>query len=271
VRTPIAAEPLAAALDRAYQAFEDVWRPRRIEASPYSAPADVAALIAVPLRDLTDEQIGAYAGSAMLTIGSGEDYNYFVPRILELAVSAPFWIGTEPERIAERLDMAGWRAWPAEQRAAIIEVFELAHALSEREDNEAWGNALITLKETRPPGSIGYGPPRRILFVGSQDPIRSEAVKRVFAQRSDLAVKFADTDVSGPLTSEMVAWADIIFASEKYHRVRIKQRFRTALNTKRVVCLDVPKKHTSDETALVQLLQQKIGRFLPQLGGPAIK
>lgn len=271
MRKVSAAGPLAAAVERAYLAFEDVWRPRRIEASPYQDPAAVGALIAVPLRDLTDEQIGAYAGSAMLTIGSGEDYNYFIPRILELAIHAPFWMGTEPERLAERLEMAGWRSWPAAQRAAIIDVFELAHALSEQEDNEEWGNALVRLKEVPPPGSKGYGPPKRVLFVGLQDPLRRQAVKQIFAQRIDLQLQFSDADTTGgaPLTSDLVRWASIIFAMDKHHRAWIQRRFRADLHTKRVVCLDVPKKHTSEVPALVQLLQQKIEQFLPQPGRPA--
>ena len=266
------AGPLAAAMERAYQAFEDVWRPRWIEHSPYKDPATVAPLTTVPLRELTDAQIGAYAGSAMLTIGSEEDYNYFVPRLLELAIHAPLWIGTEPERLAERLEMAGWRAWPAAQRAAIIDVFELAHALSEHEDNEEWGNALVSLKEVPPPGSKGYGPPNRVLFVGIQDPLRIQAVKQVLAQRVDLQAKFTDADTVGgaPLTSELVRWANIIFAMEKHQRASIQRRFPADLDTKRVVCLDVPKKHTSEVSALVQLLEQKIERFLPQPGAPAL-
>lgn len=273
MRKVTAVGPLAAAVERAYLAFEDVWRPRRIEYSPYQEPSVVAPLITVPLRDLTDDQIGAYAGSAMLTIGSEEDYNYFVPRILELAVHAPFWIGTAPEQLAERLEMAGWRSWPADQRAAIIDVFELARALSEREDNEEWGNALVSLKEVPPPGSKGYDPPKRVLVVGLQDSLRSREVEQVFAQRVDLQVKFscADTVGGAPLTSELVRWADIIFAIERHHRARIQRRFRADLDTKRMVCLDVPKKHTSEVPALVQLLQQKIERFLPQPGRPASK
>ncbi len=206
----------------------------------------------------------------MLTIGSEEDYNYFVPRLLELAIHAPLWIGTEPERLAGKdQKWPDGRAWPAAQRAAIIDVFELAHALSEREDNEEWGNALVSLKEVPPPGSKGYGPPKGP-FRGHPRPAPHQAVKQVLAQRVDLQAKFTDADTVGgaPLTAELVRSANIIFTMEKHQRASIQRRFPADLDAKRVVCLDVPKKHTSEVSAVVQLLEQKIERFLPRPGAP---
>ena len=259
------APALAEAVERAYHAFDDVSRPRQIDVSPVKDAADFASLGALQLRSIPDDDIGRYAGSALWTVGSEEDYHYFIPRILELAVYAPYGIGTDPTVMARKLDLAGWRAWPATQRAAIVEVFELAQALSAHEDNEEWGAALVTLKEPRALGEPGYGPKKRVLFVCSRNRLRSPTAEQVFAERPDLDVASAGTnnDADTSLTPELVAWADIIFVMEKVHRTKIQQRFRVPLGTTRIVCLDVPDRYRFMEPSLVQLLERKISRFLP--------
>lgn len=50
-----------------------------------TGPRTIAALDAgAPLRDLDEEDLGAYAGSAIWTMGTEHDFLYFTPRILEL-------------------------------------------------------------------------------------------------------------------------------------------------------------------------------------------
>lgn len=122
------AGPLLAALDAAYEAFSRYPRPQRLEAaSPTRDPAKILATLAsAPLRSLSGEQIGPYAGWALTTVGSVGDYKHFLPRILEQAVRAPEWMGTQPPVVASRLNMAKWRTWPKLESAAVIEVFVAA-------------------------------------------------------------------------------------------------------------------------------------------------
>ena len=106
---------------------------------------------------------------------------------------------------------------------------------------------------------------KKVLFVCSRNRLRSPTAEQVFAQRSDLEVASAGTnkDAETPLTSELVAWADIIFVMEKEHRTKLQQRFRPALKEKRVICLDVPDKYQFMDPALVRLLERKVAPFLP--------
>jgi predicted protein tyrosine phosphatase len=105
---------------------------------------------------------------------------------------------------------------------------------------------------------------KNILFVCSQNRLRSPTAEQVFSQRADLEVTSAGTnnDADNPLTSELVDWADVIFVMEKAHRNKLRRRFRASLNSKRVVCLDIPDNYDFMEPELVQLLETKVSRHL---------
>ena len=106
---------------------------------------------------------------------------------------------------------------------------------------------------------------KKILFVCSQNRLRSPTAEQLFAQRPDLEVASAGTnnDADNPLTSELVEWADIIFVMEKAHRNKVQRRFRSALSAKRIICLDIPDDYEFMEPALVRLLKTKLSRHLP--------
>jgi hypothetical protein len=70
-------------------------------------------------------------------VENDRDYRHFLPRIFELAVSDPVWLGTEPPVMASRLNMARWRTWPVEQQSAVRRVFHAAlEAMIERHPDE---------------------------------------------------------------------------------------------------------------------------------------
>ena len=117
---------LQAVVDQVYAAFEHLPRPVQLDASPAHDAAEITALTSAPLNELTDDAIGAYADSAIWTIGGGRDYAYFLPRILELAVSNPVWLGAEPAVIAKKLHLAEWKKWRDSQQEAVVRVFETA-------------------------------------------------------------------------------------------------------------------------------------------------
>ncbi|MEW6630586.1 MAG: hypothetical protein AB1440_06930 [Pseudomonadota bacterium] len=139
------------AIDNCYEAF--VWypTPRRLDASSArDAAAILKALTSAPLRKLTGEHLGSYAGWAMTTVGDADDYRHFLPRILELAIGDQSHIGLDPPAIAGKLIYAGWPAWPGEQQAAVRMVFAEAwrHGLRQHPDEydpSGWltGIALI--------------------------------------------------------------------------------------------------------------------------------
>jgi len=63
-------------------------------------------------------------------------------------------------------------------------------------------------------------------------------------------------------STEQIALANIIFVMEKAHRNRLSSRFRSHLNGKRVICLDIPDDYDYMQPELIHLLEAKAGRFL---------
>lgn len=106
-----------------------------------------------------------------------------------------------------------------------------------------------------------------VLFVCSQNRLRSPTAEQVFLCRKDLELDSAGTNhgADNPLTAELVTWADVIFVMEKAHRSKLQRRFRAALGGKRVICLDIPDNYDFMQPELVQLLETKVSRHLPAM------
>jgi predicted protein tyrosine phosphatase len=118
---------------------------------------------------------------------------------------------------------------------------------------------------------------KNVLFVCSQNRLRSPTAEQIFAHRTDMEVASAGTnhDAENPLSAELVAWADLIFVMEKQHRTTVQKKFRTSLHGKHIICLDIPDEYEFMEPALVRLLQTRLSRHLPgdsrsPAGGPSI-
>lgn len=106
---------------------------------------------------------------------------------------------------------------------------------------------------------------KTVLFICSQNRLRSPTAEHVFASYPGLEVSSAGTnhDAENPLTAELVSWADIIVVMEKQHRTKLQRRFRSALRGQRVICLDIPDDYTFMDPDLVELLKIRMGRHLP--------
>jgi predicted protein tyrosine phosphatase len=104
----------------------------------------------------------------------------------------------------------------------------------------------------------------RALFLCTHNKLRSPTAEHVFARwpgvETDSAGLGADADVV--LAPEQLAWAEIVFVMEKKHRALLSARYRRHLNGKRVVCLDIPDNYRYLQPELVQLLEERAGRFL---------
>lgn len=106
---------------------------------------------------------------------------------------------------------------------------------------------------------------KNVLFVCSQNRLRSPTAEQVFSRRPDIEVASAGTnhDADNPLDRELVEWADIIFVMEKAHRNKLQKRFRASLKKARVICLDIPDEFEFMDPMLVRLLETKVSRYLP--------
>ncbi|XUU61034.1 low molecular weight protein tyrosine phosphatase family protein [Erythrobacter sp. HA6-11] len=106
---------------------------------------------------------------------------------------------------------------------------------------------------------------KNVLFVCSQNRLRSPTAEQIFASHDSIEVASAGTnnDAEVPLSSELVKWADIIFVMERTHRNKLKKRFYHDLKHARVICLDIPDEYEFMDEGLVRLLRAKVSRHLP--------
>jgi len=107
----------------------------------------------------------------------------------------------------------------------------------------------------------------RVLFICSQNRLRSPTAEQIFASWKGIEVASAGLNdhAESPVTPELLGWAELIFVMEKTHRSKLARKFRTYLNRKRVVCLDIPDEYEFMDPALVSLLRAKVPKHLPRL------
>ena len=145
---------LREALDGLYAAFSAYPAPTDLDGSPYKdAEGMLRALRAAPLRELSHDQIGPYAGSALLTVGGVAEYKHYLPRIIEHSVLDAPHMGTDPPIIAERLKRASWRTWRTREQEALRSVFLAAWSWaveqppSQTRDSSEWLCGIAALEE----------------------------------------------------------------------------------------------------------------------------
>jgi predicted protein tyrosine phosphatase len=105
---------------------------------------------------------------------------------------------------------------------------------------------------------------QKILFICSQNKLRSPTAEQVFSEMPGLDVFSAGTnnDAVTPLTSELIKWADKIFVMENMHRQKLQKRFRSSLNGKKIICLGIPDDFNYMDPELIAILKKKVPQFL---------
>lgn len=107
---------------------------------------------------------------------------------------------------------------------------------------------------------------KRVLFLCSQNRLRSPTAEQVFATWPDIETDSAglNTDAVVPLSTEQLDWATLIVVMEKTHRNKLSKKFREHLGGKHIVCLDIPDDYDFMQPELIRLLEAKAGPWLRQ-------
>ena len=103
-----------------------------------------------------------------------------------------------------------------------------------------------------------------LLFVCSQNRLRSPTAEKVFSEYPGLNAIGAGTnsDAPTPVSGDLIEWADIVLVMEKAHRNKVATRFRNQLRGKRLVVLDIPDDFEFMQPELVNLLKVRVGRHV---------
>lgn len=104
---------------------------------------------------------------------------------------------------------------------------------------------------------------KRVLFICSQNRLRSPTAEQVFSGRPGFEVASAglNNDAESTVSPELLEWADVIFVMEQMHRHKLSKKFEAHLKSKRIICLDIPDQFDFMDPALVRLLETKVGPF----------
>ncbi len=108
---------------------------------------------------------------------------------------------------------------------------------------------------------------RNVLFICSQNRLRSPTAEQIFANRPGLNVSSAglNNDAENPVSPELLQWADVIFVMEKAHRNKLSSKFKAHIGGKRIICLEIPDEYEFMDPILIRLLEAKVPKFLPSL------
>lgn len=109
------------AIEDLYLAFADAKRPVELDVSPCKDPHNFKALLELPLRKLSADDLWAYHMSAIWTIGNEADFCYYLPRMLELLVAD--FAGLDREVIFQKLPRVGWPGDWSERRLQAFQTY----------------------------------------------------------------------------------------------------------------------------------------------------
>lgn len=100
----------------------------------------------------------------------------------------------------------------------------------------------------------------KVLFVCTANKLRSPTAEDVFRDYPGIEALSAGTDSAAPrpLTRELVASADLIFAMETHHRERIRSKFKQRPADSRIIALHIPDEYERGDPALIELLRAKV-------------
>jgi len=106
---------------------------------------------------------------------------------------------------------------------------------------------------------------KHLLFLCSQNKLRSPTAEAIFAEREGVEVDSAglNNDAVMPLSPEQLEWADVVVVMESVHRERLNRKFRRHLGGKRIAVLGIPDNYEYMDPTLIALLEKKCAPYLP--------
>lgn len=115
-------DSLDEAIREVYRVFATHKKPRDFDACDHCMSAEEKRFFLTrELQDLTADELMRYAADVFLTMGDVKDFKHFLPRILEISVQDDSW-WPGPEVVLNKLRLADWSQWPANERNAVVKV-----------------------------------------------------------------------------------------------------------------------------------------------------
>lgn len=106
--------------------------------------------------------------------------------------------------------------------------------------------------------------PTRILFVCSENRLRSPTAAAIFAEFENIETISAGTnkDCETPVSGDLIGWADVILVMEDTHKRKISKKYQALLHDKKLAVLDIPDIYEYMDPLLVALLKARVPRYV---------
>ena len=103
-----------------------------------------------------------------------------------------------------------------------------------------------------------------ILFICSRNRWRSLTAETIFGNNQNHHFKSAGTERSARIrvTEKLIVWADLIFVMEKKHKERLRDKFKSLIDDKEIVTLDIKDDYKYMDSELVELLESSVSPYL---------
>jgi hypothetical protein len=114
------------AIDRLYAAFAGEPRPADLQHCPCCVSDEQVdeLLRSSNVRTMPADAVADYATHALTTVGTVADFRYFLPRVLQVAVTDEAeWL--DLELVCGRLRSAGWTAWADDEQQAVRHLLKM--------------------------------------------------------------------------------------------------------------------------------------------------
>jgi predicted protein tyrosine phosphatase len=105
---------------------------------------------------------------------------------------------------------------------------------------------------------------RRILFLCSQNKLRSPTAESIFCDREGWIVRSAGLNSGAEvyISTEDVEWAEYIFVMEQAHKRKLRKKFRDLITNQKIICLGIPDDYEFMDKELIKILEDKVPTFV---------
>lgn len=104
----------------------------------------------------------------------------------------------------------------------------------------------------------------KLLFICSRNKWRSLTAEKIFARYDMYEVRSAGTEENARIkvTTGHIGWADLIFVMENKHLRRLKEKFGSDIQGKRVIRLDISDEYTFMDEELIEVLKSRVSEYI---------
>jgi hypothetical protein len=114
------AQKLQASVRALYDVFSAYARPKYLPGAmgDIAVSNDSCGLLSKPIRELTIEDLKYYSYSAITTLGSVNDFKFYLPRVLELVSLDPSVL--DVAIVFSKLSYGRWDTWPTTEQRSLL-------------------------------------------------------------------------------------------------------------------------------------------------------